>query len=76
MKRQIRFTKFELIFVNKSSATIMENSLRDYNQQQGIYFRIIMHDSITQLNVSNNQYSRLSIIRISGDLAENLLYKG
>lgn len=55
VKREIRLTKFEFMFGNKSSATILENEIRQYNGKQWLFLHFIVHDKVNNVNVSNRQ---------------------
>lgn len=53
VKREFRITKFEFKFVNESSATIFENSIKQYDGKQRLLLHFKIHDKINNVNVSN-----------------------
>ncbi|XP_025203289.1 uncharacterized protein LOC112600311, partial [Melanaphis sacchari] len=52
LKREVRFTVFEVISVNKTIATVQEATYKQFYDKQSIFVHVNIHESISQLEAS------------------------
>jgi hypothetical protein len=52
LKREIRFTVFEVISVNQTIATVEEATFKQFYDKQSIFVSAIVHESISKLEAS------------------------
>jgi len=52
LKREVRFTVFEVISVNQTVATVEEATFKQFYDKQSIFVSAIVHESISKLEAS------------------------
>lgn len=63
LKREVRFTTFDVQFLNKSTATMLENTFKQFNNKHALFLRFNIHDKVNQFHVSIEQTVNINYAR-------------
>lgn len=59
LRREIRFTKLDINFTNKSVGTVLEDSIKNFRDKQMINVHAIVHEKITNVDVTTRIINNL-----------------
>jgi len=52
LKREVRFTVFDLVSLNKTVATIQKATFKQFYDKQKLFVKVIIHKSIPEIEAS------------------------
>ncbi|VVC40681.1 Hypothetical protein CINCED_3A016599 [Cinara cedri] len=50
LEREMRFTTFDVQFMNKSAATLLESTFKQFNNKQALFLRFVIRDEVAQFH--------------------------
>jgi len=54
LKREVRFTVFEVVSLNKPALTVLEATFKQFYDRQNIFVHAVVHESISDLKASKH----------------------